>query len=405
MQVKIKKGTARGRVRIPGSKSVAHRLLINAAMCQGTSSIKGLPLNEDILATVDCLRALGAHIELAENGDCTVCGIKQNSTGKRELCCRESGSTLRFLIPVALLDGVETHFSGSARLFERPLDIYRDICEQNGFLWQQNAQGVTVCGKLQAGEYSLPGNVSSQFVTGLLLALSSLDGDSKILLTTAPESNSYIDITVGSLAAFGVTVERRGERELYIKGGQHRRSALGIDVEGDESGAAFFGALNTLGGDVSIVGLNPGTLQGDRVWREMLDEIKTGMPTLSVRDCPDLAPVLLAAAAACNGATLTDTRRLKIKESDRGAAMASELAKCGVDVEVNENSITVHGGALHAPTQPIDSHNDHRIAMAMAVLLTKLGGEIQGAESVRKSMPEFWELLGKLDIEINVVDF
>lgn len=400
MKVTVKKGAARGRVRIPGSKSVAHRLLINAALCRGISSIKGLPLNEDILATVDCLRALGADIELSDSGDCTVRGIERTDTEVRELCCRESGSTLRFLIPIALLDGVPTHFSGSARLFERPLDIYRDICEKNGFLWEQNAQGVTVCGRLQAGEYSLPGNVSSQFVTGLLLALGELDGDSKILLTTEVESNSYIDITVGSLAVFGIKVERRGERELYVKGGQRRRAVMGLEVEGDESGAAFFGALNTLGGDVTLDGLDENTLQGDRVWREMLDAIKNGAPTLSVRDCPDLAPILMATAAASDGVTLTETRRLKIKESDRGAAMAEELAKCGVRVDVKENSITVYGGTLTAPTVPIDSHNDHRIAMAMAVLLTRLGGDIQGAEAVRKSMPEFWDLMGSLGIEI-----
>ena len=399
MQVTIKKGTARGSVRVPKSKSVAHRLLINAAMCRGISTIVELPQNEDISATVDCLRALGAEITI-DGGKCTVRGIDGTGTEARRLCCRESGSTLRFLIPVALLDGVKTEFVGAERLFERPLDIYRDICLQNGFLWQQTKRSVTVCGKLQAGEYSLPGNVSSQFITGLLLALGGLEGDSKILLTTDPESNSYIDITVNSLAEFGVTVERRGSRELFIAGGQRRCAVNDLSVEGDESGAAFFGALNTLGGDVSIQGLNPKTLQGDRVWRAMLDEIKNGTPTLSMGDCPDLAPVLMAAAAACNGAEFTDTRRLRIKESDRGAAMAQELKKCGVAVDVKENSITVYGSELHAPTSPIDSHNDHRIAMAMAVLLTKLGGEIQGAEAVRKSMPEFWELLGKLDIQI-----
>ena len=399
MQVTIKKGTARGNVCVPKSKSVAHRLLINAAMCRGTSTIIDLPQNEDISATIDCLRALGAEITI-DGGKCTVKGIDGMGAEARVLCCRESGSTLRFLIPIALLDGVKTEFTGAARLFERPLDIYRNICEQSGFLWQQTKCGVTVCGKLKAGEYSLPGNVSSQFVTGLLLALGGLEGDSKILLTTEPESNSYIDITVNSLAEFGITVERRSSRELFIAGGQCRHTVNDLYVEGDESGAAFFGALNTLGGDVIIQGLNPKTLQGDRVWREMLDEIKNGTPTLSMGDCPDLAPVLMATAAACNGAVFTDTRRLRIKESDRGAAMAQELQKCGVTVDVEENVITVRGGTLHAPTSPIDSHNDHRIAMAMAVLLTKLGGDIQGAEAVRKSMPEFWDILASLNIDI-----
>ncbi|MBQ9080386.1 MAG: 3-phosphoshikimate 1-carboxyvinyltransferase [Clostridia bacterium] len=405
MRAIIKPSTACGRVYIPQSKSVAHRLLINAAMCDGVSTIRHLPTNEDISATVDCLRALGADIKLTESGDCTVCGIKkgQSSNGVRQLACRESGSTLRFLIPIALLDGIKTEFVGSRRLFERPLAIYRDICADNGFLWEQSDTGVTVCGRLCAGEYSVPGNISSQFITGLLLALAGLDGDSKILLTTEPESNSYIDITIDSLAAFGVTVERRGERELFIAGGQKRRAAQELAVEGDESGAAFFGALNTLGGEVTLDGLNEKTLQGDRVWREMLNEIQKGTPTLSIKDCPDLGPILMAAAAACHGATLTDTYRLKIKESDRGAAMAAELAKCGVTLKLADNSITVCGGGLHAPDGIIDGHNDHRIVMSMAVLLTRVGGEIEGAEAVRKSMPTFWDLMHALGADIKTV--
>lgn len=404
MRAVIKASRAEGRVIVPQSKSVAHRLLINAAMCEGVSTLRGLPTNEDISATVDCLGALGAEISLDEAGNCTVRGIggKDPAPAPRRLCCRESGSTLRFLIPVALLDGVETEFVGSRRLFERPLDIYREICESRGFLWRQSEDGVRVCGKLRAGDYSLPGNISSQFITGLLLALAEQEGDSRILLTTHPESNSYIDITLDTLAAFGVRAERRGERELYIPGGQRRHTVGGLEVEGDESGAAFFGALNALGGDVELDGLNPNTLQGDRVWREMLDQIKKGTPTLSIKDCPDLGPILMAAAAACHGVTLTDTARLKIKESDRGTAMAAELAKCGIVTELEDNSITVCGGTLRAPDAAIDGHNDHRIVMAMAVFLTQLGGEIEGAEAVRKSMPEFFELLSGLGVEVRL---
>jgi 3-phosphoshikimate 1-carboxyvinyltransferase len=329
-------------------------------------------------------------------------GDKPSQTKIRELCCRESGSTLRFLIPIALLDGVETEFYGSWRLFERPLTIYSDMCKEKGFLWQTTDRGIRVCGRLEAGEYRLPGNVSSQFVTGLLLALAEMEGDSSIILTTKPESNSYIDITVATLAAFGVKVERPSERVLCISGGQRRRAVNGLTVEGDESGAAFFGALNALGGDVAVEGTNPDTLQGDRVWRQMLGEIAQGAPELSVADCPDLAPVLMATAAACHGVTLTDTARLKIKESDRGAAMAAELAKCGVEVLVEDNRITVRGGGICPPTQPIDAHNDHRIVMAMAILLSRLGGSIVGAEAVSKSMPEFFSLLSGLGVDVEL---
>lgn len=404
MIANVKASVARGRVTVPPSKSVAHRLLINAALCEGVSTIRHLPPNQDIAATVDCLRALGAEINIDGAGNCTVCGIGgKTATGEpRRLCCRESGSTLRFLIPIALLDGVETEFVGSRRLFERPLTIYSDMCKEKGFLWQTTERGIRVRGWLEAGKYRLPGNVSSQFVTGLLLALAEMEGDSSIILTTKPESNSYIDITISTLAEFGIKVERPSKRVLCIRGGQRRRAVSGLRVEGDESGAAFFGALNALDGDVSVEGTNPDTLQGDRVWRQMLAEIAEGEPVLSVADCPDLAPILMATGAACHGVTLTDTARLKIKESDRGAAMAAELAKCGAEVLVEDNRIIVRGGGLHAPTTPIDSHNDHRIVMSMAVLLTRLGGSIVGAEAVSKSMPEFFELLSGLGIDVSL---
>lgn len=399
MRLEIKAGRACGRVNIAPSKSVGHRLLINAALTEGVSLLSRVPSNEDIAATVDCLRALGAQISLDGQGNCTVQGMTGGRSGERVLSCRESGSTLRFLIPVALLDGVSTRFEGSPRLMERPLEIYRRICAERGIEWRQDASGLRVCGRLCGGEYSLAGNVSSQFVTGLLLALAEKREDSRIVLTTPPESNSYIDITVKTLADFGISVERPDPRELIIRGGQHRVAVRGLEVEGDESGAAFFGGLNALGGSVDVEGLSPHTLQGDRVWRRCFDELRVGMPTISVADCPDLAPVLMAVAAALNGVVLTDTARLCLKESDRGEAMRLELEKCGVKVEVGDNSIRV-SGRPHPPHVPIDGHNDHRVVMAMAVLLTVLGGELEGAEAVSKSMPEFFGLLEGLGIEV-----
>ncbi len=403
MIAKIKPGATAGSVAVPPSKSVAHRLLINGAMCVGESTLCNLPQNEDIAATVDCLRAMGARIAFDGKGNCTVRGFGgKTSDTPRRLCCRESGSTLRFLIPVALLDGVETEFVGTARLFQRPLSVYSDLCEANGWLWQPTESGVRVQGKLTSGDYYLPGDVSSQFITGLLLALAESRGDSRILLTTDPESNSYIDITLNTLAEFGIRVERPHLREIYIPGGRRRHTVRQLAVEGDESGAAFFGALRALGDPVEVLGLNPHTLQGDRVWREMLAAIAAGDAQLSVADCPDLAPILMATAAACGGVTLTHTARLKIKESDRGAAMAAELAKCGIKTVVEDNKITVLAGGLHAPDSPIDGHNDHRIVMAMAILLTRVGGEIRGAEAVSKSMPEFFQLLRSIGVDIQI---
>lgn len=397
MNITIKKGTASGVVSIPSSKSVAHRLLINAALTDGETIINGLSLNEDIGATIDCLKTLGAKIDYS-HGRCTVHGTKDRGESPRRLHCRESGSTLRFMIPLCL-DSVKTELYGSPRLIERPHSVYGEICEKNGFLWQSDGEKITVCGGLKSGEYEVPGNISSQFITGLMLALPTLEGDSVIRLTTEPESLSYIDMTVASLAAFGIVIEKRSELEWFIKGSQNRRSPGIINVEADESGAAFFGALNYIGGDVKLDNLNNNSCQGDRVWRLFFPMLESGRPEISIRDCPDLGPILLSLAACLNGVTLRDTARLKIKESDRGGAMAEELEKLGVKVTVEENTITVDPSGIHAPNEALDGHNDHRIVMSLAIMLTQFGGKINGAQAVSKSMPQFFTMLNSLGIE------
>lgn len=397
MNIIIKKGTASGVVLIPSSKSVAHRLLINAALTDVETIINGLSLSEDIGATIDCLKTLGAKIDYS-HGRCTVHGTKDRGESPRRLHCRESGSTLRFMIPLCL-DSVKTELYGSPRLIERPHSVYGEICEKNGFLWQSDGEKITVCGGLKSGEYEVPGNISSQFITGLMLALPTLEGDSVIRLTTEPESLSYIDMTVASLAAFGIVIEKRSEREWFIKGSQNRRSPGIINVEADESGAAFFGALNYIGGDVKLDNLNNNSCQGDRVWRLFFPMLESGRPEISIKDCPDLGPILMSLAACLNGVTLRDTARLKIKESDRGGAMAEELEKLGVKVTVEENTITVDPSGIHAPNEVLDGHNDHRIVMSLAIMLTQFGGKINGAQAVSKSMPQFFTMLNSLGIE------
>lgn len=397
MNITIKKGTASGVVLIPSSKSVAHRLLINAALTDGETIINGLSLNEDIGATIDCLKTLGAKVDYS-HGRCTVHGTNGRGESPRRLHCRESGSTLRFMIPLCL-DSVKTELYGSPRLIERPHSVYGEICEKNGFLWQSDGEKITVCGGLKSGEYEVPGNISSQFITGLMLALPTLEGDSVIRLTTEPESLSYINMTVASLAAFGIVIEKRSKREWIIKGSQKRRSPGIINVEADESGAAFFGALNYIGGDVKLDNLNKNSCQGDRVWRLFFPMLESGSPEISIKDCPDLGPILMSLAACLNGVTLRDTARLKIKESDRGGAMAEELEKLGVRVTVEENTITVDPSGIHAPNEALDGHNDHRIVMSLAIMLTQFGGKINGAQAVSKSMPQFFTMLNSLGIE------
>ena len=403
--VTIRPGRAVGRVTAPPSKSMAHRLLIGAALAEGESIVRGLSPSEDILATCDCLDALGAEISSATSSDaCTVRGMEgvPSSSSPRTLYCRESGSTLRFLLPLCL-DGVPTVLRGQGRLLARPMEIYRELCERRGIAFAQNEEGITVCGRLTSGKYSLRGDVSSQFITGLLFALPRLEGDSRICLTTHLESRSYLDLTLDALHTFGIRVEWRGERELYIPGNQRYRAA-DVTVEGDHSNAAFLGALNALGGQVTVDGLREDSLQGDRIWRAHLTALGAGCPTISLADCPDLGPVLMAVAAAGQGAVFTDAARLRIKESDRGVAMAQELAAFGVAVEISPDGgiITVRGGTLRTPDRVLCGHNDHRIVMSLALLCTLTGGSISDARAVAKSMPEFFEVLGQLGIRSTV---
>lgn len=403
MRVSIQPGKARGTVAAPPSKSMAHRLLICAGLSEGTSRIRGVDLNEDILATIDCLRALGASCSL-EGDTVTVTGTdvcKSAPTGN--LHCRESGSTLRFFIPIALLCGKQVTFTGTRKLLSRPLDVYRQLCADRDFLFAPTGEKLQVQGTLTGGTFRVPGNISSQFITGLLFALPLTKQDSTIEITTPLESRSYIDLTLQALHAFGIEARWQDSHRILIPGGQCYRAA-DMAVEGDYSGAAFYAAMNALGSDIEITGLSPESLQGDKVYAGHFRSLCAGRPEIDLSDCPDLGPILFAVAAAKNGALFTGTRRLKMKESDRSAAMARELSAFGAQVTVEENTVTVTSGSFHSPERALFGHNDHRIVMSLAVLLTLTGGEIEGAQAVRKSFPDFFEKLQTLGIEVETIE-
>jgi len=270
---------------------------------------------------------------------------------------------------------------------------YRKICDDGGFKFELCKNSVTVNGKLAPGKYSVRGDISSQFISGLMFVLPLLSGDSEIEITGKPESVPYIDMTAQAQSIFGVCVERK-ENIIKIRGNQ-KYKPTDATVEGDCSNAAFFAAMGA-----EVTGLDPDTLQGDYVFYDYFDRLKKGRPTLDIGQCPDLAPVLMAVAAHNNGVTLTNTARLKIKESDRGTAMAQELARLGVRVTVKENEIEV-GCGITPPTSDILSHNDHRIVMAMTVLLLKTGGVIKDAQAVNKSLPDFFERITALGAKVS----
>ena len=400
MKAIIQPGTARGTVAAPPSKSMAHRLLICAALAEGESTVRGVDRSEDILATADCLEALGASLRWA--GDAVqVRGFDPRKSGDAILRCRESGSTLRFMIPLCLLSGSAMRLEGSEKLLSRPLSVYEDLGREQGFLLSRENGGLQVCGCLRPGDYAVPGNISSQFITGLLFALPLLSGDSTIRLIPPVESLSYLSLTLQALRDAGIPVSWTDEYTLAVPGNTAFRSRDTV-VEGDYSNAAFFEALNCAGGSVAVTGLREDSLQGDRVYREYFPQLQAGCPELDLTDCPDLAPVLFAAAALCHGAVFTGTRRLRFKESDRGAVMAEEMARFGISLEMEENRITVPAGSIHTPSEPLESHNDHRIAMALSLLCTRTGGEIRGAEAVRKSFPDYWERLRSLGISVSL---
>ena len=332
-----------------------------------------------------------------------------NESGFREegktyiLPCNESGSTLRLLLP-SVLRGKTVRFTGAKRLFARPLSVYADICHRAGVTFSPAGESLTVCGRLSPGTFAFPGNISSQFVSGLLFALPHLPGDSLIRLAPPVESASYIEMTLRTLSRFGYTV-KTGETGLYrVPGGQIGRAPERLTLPPDQSAAAFFGALSALsGGAVKIENDQVDPLQGDRVYRAAFAALSAGFAEIPVADCPDLSPVLMAFAALSGGARLTHTARLRFKESDRGAAMAEELEKCGVRVTVNADDILLSGGARR-PTVPLSGHGDHRVVMALSVLLSVTGGEITGAEAVSKSLPEFFTLLRALGLSFEMIE-
>ena len=278
MQVKISPHKACGSVTAPPSKSMAHRLLIAAGLAEGKSVIHHVAPSEDVLATIDCLKALGADCHY-ENESVTVRGIGGKvKTENATLPCRECGSTLRFFIPIALLSDSTTTLCGSDRLLQRPLSVYETICQEQNLLFSQKQNSVFVQGKLSAGHYTVAGNISSQFISGLLFALPLLENDSTITLTEPIESRSYINLTIKALSEFGVRITWQTPTTLEIQGGQSYK-ANEITVEGDYSNAAFFSALSCIGAEVTVTGLDENSLQGDRIYIDYFEKLKNGRPT------------------------------------------------------------------------------------------------------------------------------
>lgn len=395
-----------GTLKIPSSKSAGHRMVIAAAL-SGGGKVENLTVSADIQATLEGMKALGADYRLDEN---TALFYSRRDIQEQSVIidCNESGSTLRFLIPVAvaLCPQKTLIFKGRGRLLERPLEPYFALFDEMGIQYQKGQDGLMVQGILKSGECRLSGKISSQFITGLLYALPLLTGDSEIVITDKLESKGYVDMTLEALTAFGIEVENRDYREFIIPGGQRYLSKDTI-VEGDYSQAAFFHAANFIGSDVALQGLNPNSSQGDRAVEAILEAFaQKDDCELDVSDIPDLVPALAAAAAYRAGKTtrFVNASRLRIKESDRIAATCSMLRALGAQAEEGKDSITVWGQKTLPGTgeSSLDCCNDHRIAMAAAVAAVGCTGKVRllGAECVSKSYPAFWEDYRRLGGEV-----
>lgn len=389
----------KGTIEIPSSKSYAHRLLIAAALADKPTEVRMNALNNDIAATADCLCGLGAKIDRIDSGF-MVHPIQSASADKVTLFCGESGSTLRFMIPVAAALGVDCTFTGAGRLPERPNAVLTEALRAHGISVDNDLLPMHISGKLTGGVYPIAGNVSSQYITGLLLALPLCDSDSEIVLTTHLESAAYIDITLETLAPFGIRAERTSGG-WHITGEQKYHSPGVISAEGDWSGAAFWFAANSLGSAVDCAGLNDRSLQGDRRIVEMLDLLGG---EIDVSDTPDLVPALAVAAAAHPGVTrITGAARLRIKESDRLRTVADMLKNLGGNIDELDDGLVIRGGTpLTGGT--VEGCNDHRIVMAAAVAATVASGPvtITDAQAVSKSYPAFFEHFNRMGGLANV---
>lgn len=414
MLARIQPSRLQGSVTVPPSKSMAHRALLCAGLAAGETRIQGILPSQDMEATCRALTALGASI--ARQGSLArvqgVAGRPKAPQGPVD--CGESGSTLRFLIPAFALASAPARLTGRGRLPQRPLGPYGAIFHGQGLPFAQDETGVSFQGPLAPGDYGLPGDVSSQFISGLLFALPLLPGDSHIRIQPPFESRGYVNMTLQVMDAFGVRASFVDGLTLRVPGNQRFIApAAPFLVEGDDSQAAFFLTLDAILGDVSVAGLSLRSIQGDRVMGEILARCGhvPGQPprplapfVADLGDCPDLGPILMTLGLFCQGESrLLNAGRLRLKESDRGTAMAQELSKLGGQASLAGDEIRIRQSRLR-PGPALSSHGDHRIAMALAVaaLGARIPADIQGAEAVEKSYPDFWKDLAHLGARVEL---
>ncbi len=408
-----------GTIAAPPSKSMSHRAVLCAALCRGNSQITGLGQSRDLEATLGAVQQLCASVS-PHKGGINIFGHGGFRTITRPVNCGESGSTLRFLIPLFSLTQQKIDFVGGGRLFARPQTIYANLFHSQGLSFTQDENGLSICGALHAGAYTIPGNISSQFISGLLFMMPLLEQESTLTITGDFESASYVALTLSTLKDFGITIHRPSFNQFVIPGKQ-QYIPCPYTVEGDYSQAAFLAVLGALVGDITITNLRPDSKQGDAAILDILERCgasftregdavtfaksKLVATNIDLADCPDLGPVLMVLAACCDGiTTITNAGRLRIKESDRILAMETELQKFGVNITSTDDTVTVVGGTLQTPAEPLAAHNDHRVVMSLAVLALArdIAVDLADAQAVAKSWPEFFLELAALGADVSI---
>ena len=415
MKLKLIPSRLKGDVVIPPSKSLAHRGIIAASLANGTSKITNLNFSNDIKVTTKAMKGLGVDIEVFEDYE-IIHGTKKLTRVDKIINCGESGSTIRFMIPISLLADGEVTFIGEGRLTTRPLGVFHNIFDKQGIKYDFGVEELplTIAGKLKAGIFEVRGDISSQFITGLLYTLPKLEGQSEIVITTNLESKGYIDLTLDILKRFGIKIINENYQKFIVPGNQNYM-AYDYRVEGDFSQVAFWLVAGFINDGMNCLGMNPESLQGDRAIIEILKsmgatiEIKNDLisidggksygATIDLSQCPDLGPIVTVLASLSEGETkIINAGRLRIKESDRIKSMTTELNKLGANIVETEDGMVIQGVKTLKGGVEVDAWNDHRVAMALAIASSRCERAITliGADSVKKSYPNFWKDFEKL---------
>ena len=403
----IKANRLTGEVTPPPSKSILHRYIIASSLAKGISKIENISYSDDIIATIEAMEKLGAKIEKKDNYlliDGSKTFDKKYLNNNAEIDCNESGSTLRFLFPLSIVKKNKISFKGKGKLFKRPLNSYFENFDKYKIKYSYiNEYEILLDGELKSGEYEIDGNISSQFITGLLFSLPLLNENSKIIIKGKLESSSYIDITLDCLNKFGINIIKNSYKEFIIKGNQNYKSG-NYQVEADYSQIAFFLVANSIGSNIKINGLNSNSLQGDKKIVDFIYKIdnwnKKEKLILDGSETPDIIPILsLKACISKKEIEIVNIARLRIKESDRLRAIVKELSKLGFDLLEKEDSILINSRKdfnkiINNNPVYLSSHSDHRIAMTIAIASTYYDGEIilDNLDCIKKSYPNFWEV-------------